>query len=126
HSPKIDAYDGYLYAAMAGADADVSFFVGAHYIVSVHWAESQAVTDLIDSVLHGGKQFVEGPFAMFHRLVDAMAAAIGPAAEKLAASAGAIEKRLLEKAGPDAIAAVLQARRETFALSQRLSAQRDA
>jgi magnesium transporter len=126
HSPTIDAYDGYLYAAMAGADADVSFFVGAHYIVSVHWAESQAVADLIDSVRHGGKQFVEGPFAMFHRLADAMTAAIGPTVEKLAASAATFEKRLLDKAGADAIATALQARREAFAWSQRLSAQRDA
>ena len=60
-----------MFAAIAGADADVGFFVGAHFIVSVHWEASKAIADLIDSVRHGGKQFAEGPFAMFHRLVDA-------------------------------------------------------
>src|SRR5262249_14390785 len=86
-SPKIDAYDGYLFAAIAGADADISFFVGSHFIVSVHRQESKAVVDLMDSVRHAGRQFAEGPFAMFHRLVHATIEAFAPVLQRQAASA---------------------------------------
>jgi len=41
--PAIEAFAGYLFAVVAGADADISVFVGPHYIVSVHYAESKAI-----------------------------------------------------------------------------------
>src|ERR1051326_6544416 len=82
-SPKIEAYDGYLFAGIAGGDADVAFFVGSYYLVTVHWRDSKAIAALGDSVRHGGKAFVDGPVAMFHRLVDGTAAGLRPALEKL-------------------------------------------
>jgi magnesium transporter len=126
HSPKIDTYDGYLFAAIAGADADVSFFVGPYYIVSVHWDDSKAVADLMDSVRHGGKQFGEGPFAMFHRLVQAAVEGFAPLMQKHEACAQSLEKRLLEKAGVGLAFEVLHARSDVFWLSQRLERQREA
>jgi magnesium transporter len=126
HSPRIDVYGEYLFAAVAGPDADAGFFVGAHHLVSVHWAESKAVADLIDSVRHGGKQFAEGPFAMFHRLVDAMSAGFKPVVDTLAADAESVEKRLLDKATADVLRDVLRLRRETFSLKQRLARQEDS
>jgi magnesium transporter len=125
-TPKIETYDDYLFAGMAGADADVSYLVGSYFIVSVHWHESKAVADLIDSVQHGGKHFVEGPVAMFHRLADATVDGFGAVVERLASCAGSIEQRLLEKASADLVREALQARRETFALTQRLSRQQQA
>ena len=121
HVPAIDAYGGYLFAAMAGPDADVGFFVGAHYIVSVHWRESKAVADQIDSLKHGGRQFAEGPFAMFHRLVDAMADGFDPVVQRQAACVDGLEQRLLGKAPADAVRDILLARREAFELGQRLA-----
>ena len=126
HTPRIDAYDGYLFAAMAGADADVGFFVGAHYIVSVHWHESKAVADQIDSVQHGGKQFTEGPFAMFHRLVDAAVSGFVPVVERQASCADAFEKRLFEKATADLVREIVRARAVAFDLEQRLTGQQEA
>ncbi len=126
HSPRIDAYDGYLFAATAGSDADVGFFVGSHYIVSVHWEESKAVADLIDSVRHGGKHFAEGPFAMFHRLVHASVDGFTPLVQKHAACAESLEGRALEKANASLFADVLHARRDAFELQRRLARERDA
>jgi magnesium transporter len=126
HTPRIDAYDGYLFAAVAGADADVGFFVGAHYIVSVHRHESKAVADQIDSVRHGGKQFGEGPFAMFHRIVDATVAGFSPVVQKLASCADSLEKRVFERATGDVVREIVRARAEAFDLGQRLSRQQEA
>lgn len=125
-SPKIEAYDGYLFAATAGADADVAFFVGAHYLVSVHWRESKSISDLMDSVRHGGKIFTEGPVAIFHRLVEGATAGFEPLSDKLTGWVNTLEKRMLEKANVDLVADVLDARRDVFAFAQRLSRQRDA
>jgi magnesium transporter len=125
-SPKIVAYDGYLFAGLAGGDSDVAFFVGPHYLVSVHWRDSKAIVDLMDSVRHGGKAFVDGPVAMFHRLVDGATDSLRPPLDKLAGWVNTLEKRLLEKATVDLVAETLDARRDVFALAQTLSRQREA
>lgn len=125
-SPKIEAYDGYLFAGIAGGDADVAFFVGSHYLVSVHWRDSKALDDLMDSVRHGGKAFVEGPVAMFHKLVDGAAAGLRPALDKATAWVNGLEKRLSARAGGDLVVEILDARRDVFALMQRVNREREA
>jgi magnesium transporter len=124
--PAIDAFAGYLFAVVAGADADIGFFVGPHYIVSVHRAESKAIADQIDSVRHGGTQFTEGPFAMFHRLVDATVDGLAQVVQTQRACAASLEKRLLEKATADVVRETLRARSDAFGLGQRLAAEQDA
>jgi len=125
-TPRIDAHDGYLCASIAGADADVSFFVGAHFIVSVHWAASKAIADLTDSVRHGGKQFAEGPFAMFHRLVHATLDGFTPVLQNQTACVDGLEKRVLDKAGSGLVGDILRARRDALQLSQRFAREHDA
>ena len=125
-SPKIVAYDAYLFAAIAAPDADVAFFVGPHYLVSVHWRESKAIGDLMDSIRHGGKAFADGPVAMFHRLVDGATAGLEPAVDKLVGWVNMLEKRLLEKVNTDLVVDILDARRDVFAFAQRLTRQREA
>jgi magnesium transporter len=125
-TPKIEAYDGYLFAGIAGGDADIAFFVGPHFLVSVHWRDSKAITDLIDSVSHGGKAFVDGPVALFHRLVDGTAASLRPAFEKLIAWVNALEKRALDKGAAEVAPEVIDARRDVFALLQRVNREREA
>jgi len=124
-TPKIEAYDGYLFAGIAGGDADVAFFVGPHYLVSVHWRDSKAIADLMDSVSHGGKAFVDGPVAMFHRLVDGTAASLRPSLEKLTGWVNDLEKRL-PKANGELVSEILDARRDVFALMQRVNREREA
>jgi magnesium transporter len=125
-SPKIDAYDGYLFSAVAGADADISIFVGSHFIVSVHREESKAVSDLMDSIRHGGKHFAEGPFAMFHRLVLATVEGFAPVVQQQASSVEGIEKRILGKSSTGLVEEVLHARQDVFELTQRFSREHDA
>ena len=125
-TPKIEAYDGYLFAGLAGGDADIGFFVGPHYLVTVHWRDSKAIADLMDSVKHGGKAFVDGPVAMFHRLVDGAAHGLKPLLDTLTAWVNALEKRLTQRASADFAAEVLDARRDVFALLQRINREREA
>jgi magnesium transporter len=125
-TPKIEAYDGYLFAGLAGGDADVAFFVGPHYLVTVHWRDSKAIADLADSVKHGGKAFIDGPVAMFHRLVEGAALGLKPSLEKLTGWANDLQKRLFERANPEFVAECLDARHDVFALLQRINREREA
>jgi magnesium transporter len=125
-TPKIEAYDGYLFAGIAGGDADLAFFVGPHYLVSVHWRDSKAIADLMDSVRHGGKAFVDGPVAMFHRLVDGAALGLKPSLDKLIAWVNDLQKRLFDRANPEFVAECLDARHDVFALLQRINREREA
>src|SRR5689334_6166554 len=57
--PKIEAYDGYLYAILHGIDFngktqgfgthDVDFFIGPTYLVTVHDGHSRSILDLQNS-----------------------------------------------------------------------------
>jgi len=125
HSPRIDAYDDYLFAAVAGPDADVGFFVGSSYIVSVHRYDSKAVADQIDSISHGGKQFSEGPFAMFHRLVSAAVAGFEPVVREHTSCVDGLERRVFEKATPGLVRDIVRARAQVFDLEQRLRRQQE-
>ena len=125
-TPKIEAYDGYLFAGLAGGDADIAFFVGPHYLVTVHWRDSTAIAGLLDSIRHGGKAFIDGPVAMFHRLVEGASAGLKPLLEQLTARVDALEKRLGERASAGFPAEVLDARRDVFALLQRINRGREA
>jgi magnesium transporter len=124
--PKIEAYDGYLFAGVAGSDADIAFFVGPHYLVSVHWHESKAIADLMDSIRHGGKAFVDGPVAMFHKLLDGTASGLTAALVTLTHHVTALERRLRERSNADLYAEILNARGDVFALLQRLDRERNA
>jgi len=125
-TPKIEAFDGYLFAGIAGGDADIAFFVGPHFVVSVHWRDSRPIGELMDSVRHGGKAFADGPVAIFHRLVDGAAAGLRPSLDRLVGWVNALEKRLIEKANSELVADVLDARRDVFALLQRVNREREA
>jgi magnesium transporter len=106
-TPKIETYDGYLFASFVGGDTDTAFFIGGHYLVSVHRGESKSVADLMDSLRHGGKAFADGPVALWHWLVDASVTALAPVVERLTACVDGFEKRAVEKANADLIGEIL-------------------
>jgi len=93
HSPKIEAYDGYLYAILHGIDFkpgqpgfathDVDFFIGPHYLVTVHDGRSRSIAELQENVARNAKILGEGPVSLFHRIVDSMVDHYRPEVNKL-------------------------------------------
>src|SRR5438094_39469 len=72
--PKVEAYDGYLYIILHGIDFragaercfathDVDFFVGPHYLVTVHDGNSESINELRDHCPRNAKILGEGPVA---------------------------------------------------------------
>jgi magnesium transporter len=122
---KIEAYDGYLFAVLLGPDGEVDFFVGPSYLVTVHQRASKAIAEFVDNAKHSPRPLAEGPVALFHRLVDALADLYGPALERLSERTADAEKQAFEKPSATVIREVLAIRRDAFELAQSAAAQRD-
>jgi magnesium transporter len=107
HYPKIEAYDGYLYAILHGiafsseesefATHDVDFFVGPNYLVTVHNGRSRSIAELHENAIRNTKIMGEGPVALFHRIVDTMVDHYGPEVQKLEDRLDELESILNEK-----------------------------
>jgi magnesium transporter len=123
-SPKVEAYDGYLFAVLRGADAEVDFFVGPSFLVSVHRSDSQAITELADNARHGAKWMAEGPVGVFHRAADAVIDGFRPELERIRGCTDDLESRLFDKASAAVLRDLLTARRKVFELCQTSTAQR--
>ena len=135
HYPKIEAYDGYLYAILhdiqfhAGKEGfathDIDFFIGATYLVTVHDGHARAVQELQENVARNSKIMGEGPFALFHRIVDAMIDHYRPEVEKLEDRIDDLEKEVLERPSPSLMRQILGQKRDVSTLRRIVTPQRD-
>lgn len=136
--PKIEPYDGYLYAILHGIDYDankagdvcfgshdVDFFIGPNYLVTVHDGRSRSVTDLQDTATRNPKVVGEGPVALFHRIVDSLVDHYRPEVEKLEDRIDELEKAVFDRPRPELIRQILNEKREVSALKRILTPQRD-
>jgi magnesium transporter len=124
-APKVEAYDGCLFAVLNGADAEVDCFVGQSFLVTVHWSESHAIADLADNARHDAKWMVEGSVGLFHRVADALVDGFRPEIARLSEQIDRIETTAFDKPSPAVVKDVLALRRTVFALSRTCIAQRD-
>lgn len=133
--PKVEAYDGYLYAILHEierqegggrfATHDVDFFLGANYLVTVHDGDSRAVIDLRDYAVRNPKILGEGPVVLFHRLVDSMVDHYRPEMEKLEDRIDDLEKAVFDDPSPALVRAILGEKRQVSMLRRIITPQRD-
>jgi magnesium transporter len=135
HDPKIEAYDGYLYAILHGihlrpgregfATHDVDFFIGPTYLVTVHDGEAQSIAELQDHVPKNAKILAEGPVALFHRIVDAMVDGYQPEIERLESRIDEVEKEIFERPSTGVMQQILALKRDVGSLRRIVTPQRD-
>jgi magnesium transporter len=133
--PKIEPYDGYLYVILHGIDFraqehffsthDVDFFLGPHYLVTVHDGASRSIGDLRNYCPRNSRILGEGAVALFHRIVDAMVGGYRPELEELADRLDELENEVLENPRPDLVREILEARRDVASLRRIITPQRD-
>ena len=81
--PKAEPYPGYLYVVLHGIDVrkgqlrafatrDIDFFIGPHWLVTVHDGESRSIARLRELCGRYDRLLAEGPVGLFHRIVDTM------------------------------------------------------
>ena len=135
HYPKIEAYDGYLYAILhgiafhdAGEDfqtQDVDFFIGHNYLVTVHNGHSRSIEDLQENAVRNPKVMSEGPVALFHRIVDAMVDHYRPEVEKLEDRLDELESEAFDRPSQETIRRILCEKRRVSGLRRIVIPQRD-
>ena len=125
-SPKVEAYDGYLFAVFKGADTEVDFFVTPNALVSVHRRESKAIADLVDNARHHAKWMAEGPVALFHRAADAVIDGVRFEVDRLRGRIDALESQVFDKASPAVVRDILAGGADVFALGRTSAAQHAA
>jgi len=133
--PKIEAYDGYLYAVLHGIDFhagehgfashDVDFFIGPTYLVTVHDGHSTSIANLRDHATRNQKILGEGAMALFHRIVDSMVDHYRPEVEKLEDRLDELEKRVFDNPTPALVRAILDEKRDVASLRRVTTPQRD-
>jgi magnesium transporter len=106
HHPKIEAYDGYLYAILHGIDFEASrhefathdadFFVGASYLVTVTDGTSRTIPETKEACERNPRVMAEGPVALLHRLVDTMVDHYRPEVDKLEERIDELESAVFE------------------------------
>jgi len=135
HYPKIEAYDGYLYAILHGiafqtdesefSTQDVDFFVGPSYLVTVHNGHSRSINDLHETALRNAKVMGEGPVALFHRIVDMMVDHYSPEVQKLEDRLDQLESAVFDNPTPEVIRAILNEKKRVGGLRRIITPQRD-
>jgi magnesium transporter len=135
HFPKIEAYDGYLYAVLHGirlrgrtggfTTHDVDFFIGPSYLVTVHDGHSRSVADLREMVIRNPKVMGEGPIALFHRIVDTMVDHYRPEVDQLEDRLDDLETAVFGRSRPELVRQILDEKRQVSALRRIVTPQRD-
>jgi magnesium transporter len=135
HYPKIEAYDGYLYAILHGiafsseesefASHDIDFFIGPNYLVTVHNGRSRSIAELQENAGRNPKVMGEGPVGLFHRIVDTMVDHYAPEVQKLEDRLDELEGAAFDNPTPEVIRAILTEKRRVGGLRRIVIPQRD-
>lgn len=136
HHPKVEAYEGYLYAILHGIDFeaaknrfathDVDFFVGEGYLVTVHDGRSRSVQQTRDLCSRNGQFLAEGPAGLMHRIVDTMVDNYRPEVDALEDRLEAIEQEVFRNPRPELIRQILTLKRDVARMRHTVLPQRDA
>jgi magnesium transporter len=133
--PKIEAYDGYLYAILHAiafqrrdssfVTQDIDFFLGPTYLVTVHPGNCPSIGDLRQQAPRNPKMLAEGAISLFHRLVDSMVDHYRPEMAQLEDRLDDMERKIFE--GPDRtlVRQILAEKRHVAALRRIVTPQRD-
>jgi magnesium transporter len=135
HTPKIEAYDTFLYLILHGIDFEASrhefrthevdIFLGERFLVTVHEEESRSVARLVEVCGRNEYALAEGPVALLHRLADQLVDNYRPEVDKLEERLNDVEQRVFERPSQDDVKRILGLKRDVGSLRRVVLPQRD-
>jgi magnesium transporter len=123
--PKAEAYDGYLYVILHGAQGDVHVFVGPNYLVTVHDGESAPIVELREHATRNPRILAEGPVALLHRMADALVDSYRPEMARREDRIDGLEKQVFDHPDPAVVRRILDEKRQIASLRRVVTPQRD-
>jgi magnesium transporter len=136
HHPKVETYDGYLYAILHGIDFEASrhefathdadFFIGATYLVTVTDGTSRSIPETQEACGRNPRLMGEGPMALAHRIIDTMVDHYRPEVDKLEERIDELESAVFEKGETrETNQEILDLKRDVASLRRIILPQRD-
>jgi magnesium transporter len=135
HHPKVESYQTYLYLVLHGinfsADEhhfdthDTDFFLGPNYLVTVHDGLRRSIGHVRELCARSSHIMEEGPVALLHRIVDAMADHYRPEVDSLEDRIDALEDVVIQAPGGSLMGDILAIKRDVAALRRIVIPQRD-
>jgi magnesium transporter len=135
HHPKVESYDGYIYAILHGIDfkarehrfqtRDVDFFLSSNYLVTVHPGVSRSIGKVGSLCTRNPLILGEGPAARMYRIIDTMVDNYRPEVDQLTERLDTLETEVFKRS--DAILArrILDFKRDVASLRRVVLPQRD-
>jgi magnesium transporter len=134
--PKIEPYDGYMYLVLHGLDFggrgkrgfathDVDFFLGPHYLVTVHDGHSRSVEEIRDDCRRNHAMLGDGPVPLLHRIVDRMVDRYLPEVEEFEDALDKVEEAVFRHPKPSVVRDILRLKRDVSTLRRITTPQRD-
>jgi magnesium transporter len=134
-TPKIEAYDGYLYLILHAIDFEaakhvfatheIDVFLGTRYLVTVHDAFSRSVSRLLKICPRNDLVLAEGPAALLHRIADLIVDNYRPEVDKMEARLNEVEDRVFERPSTHDVKRILGLKQDVSSLRRVVTPQRD-
>ena len=136
HHPKLEVYDGYLYAILHGIDFraaehefathDADFFAGPNYLVTVTDGTSRSIPETQAACERNPRLLAEGPMGLMHRIVDTMVDHYRPEIDKLEDRIDELEGSVFDALETRATnQEILELKRDVASLRRTILPQRD-
>jgi magnesium transporter len=136
HHPKVEVYDGYLYAILHGIDFkasehefathDADFFIGPNYLVTVTDGTSRSIPETQAACERNPRVMADGPVALAHRIIDTMVDHYRPAVDALEERIDELETAVFESGETrETNQEILDLKRDVASLRRIILPQRD-
>jgi magnesium transporter len=135
---KVDEYPGFLFAIVRGVrfnpetedpydleTFNISFFLGANYVVTVHGGQSPAFEAVAERVLRHPDLLQRGAERVMHAIMDSAIDAYFPLLGQIDDFIDGVEERVFQKFDQTALDDIFQVKRVVLTLRRHLGPQRE-
>ena len=136
--PKVDQYDQYLFVTLRAVrfqqdtedpydleTANLYFFLGAQYLVTVSAGPSPNVEQVMDICLRTSDVIARGPARLAHQIMDAAIDAYFPILDRVDDFIDSLEERVFSSFDEDALRDIFAVKRLVLSLRRYLAPQRE-
>lgn len=135
---KVDEYPGFLFSIIRGVRLqgetddpydietfNLSFFLGANFLVTVHGGQSPAFTAVADRIERHPDLLVRGVERVMHAIMDSAVDAYFPLLDQIDEFIDGLEHRVFERFDRTALHDIFQVKRLVLSLRRHLAPQRE-
>lgn len=135
---KLEEYDGYLFMVVRGMDfddgtddpfdlrtANVYFFLGQNYLVTVHAGHAKSVAPVVDQLTRNPDLLGRGAESLMHAIMDTVVDEYFPILDHVDEFTHQLEERVFVAFDPETLRDIFNVKRLVLALRRSLSPQRD-